>query len=332
MSNYSINSIQLSSFGFEAGQHSPSSNLAIAGAWDMPARLGETGYDWGDEKGFEPWVAPEDIRFGGRSIELVGIIKGNNRKNGQDKLYDLYEFLDSITSIATLSSDLYGTWQVFVNGPISTKYISNGWYQIRIPFRQPIVPLPSGPIGVPEAFVLTNNIGDEILSNLSNQILTSTFIWDGFGIDGYSFNDLGLIVLFAQGRSDRPAPKDFQTTTYINEGWAIRPTAMRSVNIRCLINQPSYEDFVKVTDGLHKLLAKPGLRTITLHDDALRTFYVPGGYKVTGVRMYAHGRFYGFLEMQLHEIGFSDNDKWGELTDNTGIGIVSEFGNIITTV
>lgn len=332
MSNYILNSTPLATFGFEAGQHSPASNLAIAGAWDMPARLYDIGYDWGDEKGLEPWVAQDDIIFGGRNITLVGVIKGLDRKDGQSRLYDLYAYLDTLSGLVTLTSSDFGSWKVYVNGQIDGTYISNGWYSVKIPLRQPIVAIPDGPIGVPETFDLADNSGDDVLSSMSDQITLSAFMWDGFGIDGYSFKDLGLVVLAANGRTDRPEPKAFEVTAYAHEGWSIRPTSSRKVTLRCLIMQPSYSEFVKVTNGLFKLLAQPGLRNITLHNDILRTFFVTDGFRVTGVRRYHEGRVYGFLEVEFNEVGFYDDDEWGTLTNNAGTDILASFGNIITTI
>lgn len=66
---YKINNKPIEDFGLIPGRQS-NSNIAIAGCWDMPARIGKVFHDWQDENGVEPYLREDEIFFGGRDISL----------------------------------------------------------------------------------------------------------------------------------------------------------------------------------------------------------------------------------------------------------------------
>jgi len=65
MNTYTLNNIDLGSFGFIAGKQA-GSNIALSGAFDMPPRTGKTFQSWGDDHGVEPYVSATEISFGGQ--------------------------------------------------------------------------------------------------------------------------------------------------------------------------------------------------------------------------------------------------------------------------
>ncbi|RZJ77917.1 MAG: hypothetical protein EOO20_28365, partial [Chryseobacterium sp.] len=102
MSNYSLNGISLSGKGFKPGQFD-NSNLAISGAWDMPARTGKTYHDWGNDlNNIEPYVLEEEIRFGGRDISLKLLIKANSKHQALNNIYSLYKDIDAFNGLVPL--------------------------------------------------------------------------------------------------------------------------------------------------------------------------------------------------------------------------------------
>lgn len=70
-----FNNIDLITYGIEATK-CPDSNITVKGGFDLPARMGKTGYRWDDEDGVEPYVLQDELFFGGRDIESRGFIMG----------------------------------------------------------------------------------------------------------------------------------------------------------------------------------------------------------------------------------------------------------------
>lgn len=303
MSSYKLHSKPLSDFTFIAGQ-SPNSNIAVSGAWDMPARLGTTFRDWGNRKGIEPWVSKKDIDaggFGGRDIKLYGWVRAIDKLEALTVCYDMYNYFDTLTELSVLESDQFGSWNVYLNGEVEVSYISQGWASVMIPFREPIVPIPT--------------------------TLPTATITSELGIDGISFDELGLRVLSVKGQFNRPAPKGFEVSVSQKEGFAITKTGALEVDISFLLMKPDYTSFVSVINGLHALFALPGLRYLTYKNDGLRDFFVKDGFKVTNVRTYGGGVF-GFLDVKITTTSYFD--EWGFLTDNSGTEILTDlFKNIV---
>lgn len=299
---YKINNIDLAAvFGFIPGQR-PDSNLAVSGCWDMPARIGKTHHDWGDEDGIEPYVSAEEIRFGGRDIVLSGLIKGDDPEDGLRKLYDFYDQLLVLDTYYALECD-WGMWNVFVNGEIKAEWIeTGGWYTVEIPFRQPIVDL-SGDIPEP--------------SDLSNDL----------GIDSRSFQELGFIFLRLDEYAGRPAPKGLTRTVWPQEPWRINRVGHRTIKMKGIFVTATYNEFTAKLQGLYALLSCPGLRNINKQNDALRKVFVKDQVKVDQVYISSQN------VMAVIEIEFTEAEKalidWTYLADTDGNIIIDSEGNKI---
>ncbi len=301
MSNYKLNGTPLASFNVRAAQHRPST-MALRGAWDMPARIGKTYHDWGNDKGVEPYVASDEIRFAGRDLDLLVYIKAHNKNNALRKAYELFADMDLYTDVVALESDKYGSWNVYVRDAIKADYLRYGWCLVTIPFREPIV-------------------------DLTGSIPTSDN-YSGQGIDGINFSDLGLRVLSVANSFDRPQPKQLETIAYAHEPYRIAPTGIREITVKAVIITPDYESFMAKIRGLYALLSKPGLRFITLSDGALRDFFVKDGFSVSNVRV-ASNMVSALVELRISEV--AAHMDWGILCDNAGNPILTEFGNILIT-
>ena len=76
---YILNNVNiLTTYGIRAG-HAPSSNISLAGCFDLPSRIGKSYYEWGDDDSIEPYVLESEIMFGGRDITFAGNIIGTNQ-------------------------------------------------------------------------------------------------------------------------------------------------------------------------------------------------------------------------------------------------------------
>jgi len=324
MGNYKLNNVSLENYGVIPIQSSDT-NLAITGAWDMPGRLGKTHHDWqNDRDGIEPYVLAEEIRFGGIDINLNALVKGRDKN---DALRKTYTFYDHLRVSGVLSCD-WGSWTVLVKDQIRGVYKGDGYAQIEVPFRCPVVPMPTTlPINILTYQPTLDSDGRIILVN-GAPLYSSIRKYDGLGIDGVGFDSLGLIITSIEDQFSRSAPKGGEVTSYRTEGYRSSTLKEREITINAAIMQPTYAAFLQIVDGLKALFAKPGLRYITRKHDALRDFFVKDGFQVTGVRV-NDGQVVAFLKVKLIEVNaFLD---WGLLTNTQAQLIDTDLGNIIIT-
>lgn len=327
MGNYKLNNVLLESYGIIPIQ-SGDTNLAITGAWDMPARIGKTFHDWGnDQDGIEPYVLASEIRFGGIDISIECVVKGTSKNDALRKCYAFFSSIDAYNSLVPLECD-WGTWNVLVNGEVKGEYLNYGLARLTIPLRCPVVPMPTTlPINDLQYNPLTDQDGVIILVN-NEPLYGGSIKYDGYGIDGVMFASLGLIITSITDRFSRPAPKSGQVTAYRNEGYRTTATKEREITINAAIVQPTYEAFVQVVNGLKALFSKPGLRYLTREQDALRDFFVKDGFKITGVRV-NDGQVIAFITITLTEVNaFLD---WNILANDQGQLVETQIGNIIIT-
>lgn len=327
MGNYKLNNVSLDSYGIIPVQSSDT-NLAITGAWDMPARFGKTFHDWGnDQDGIEPYVLASEIRFGGIDIELNTVVRGSSKNDALRKCYALFNDIDAYNTLIPLQCD-WGTWNVLVGGEIKGEYLNDGLARLTIPLRCPVISMPTTlPINIMQYNPLTDQDGVIILVN-NEPLYGGSIKYDGYGIDGVMFNSLGLIITSITDRFSRPAPKSGQFTAYRNEGYKLTTTKEREITINAAIVQPTYSAFVQVVDRLKALFSKPGLRYLTREQDALRDFFVKDGFKINGLRV-TDGQVVAFITITLTEVNaFLD---WNILAGSEEQIIETELGNIIIT-
>ena len=250
MNIYKLNGIDLKAEYGIIPIHSDNSNIALAGAWNLPSRLGKTYHDWGnDENGIEPYVNADEISFGGIDISFTGVLKQADKLTALQKCNELYAMLDSINGTALLET-VYGNFTVKINGAVDGKFLGDGAVKIKIPMNIASLTLPT---------VLPTNGG-------------ATF--DGYGIDEVMFDKLGLIITAVENQFERPKPKSgvISTTVEANE-----------IIINAKIVQPDYASFLSVVDGLKALFSAPGLRTLKRKYDDERKVFATEGFQITDV-------------------------------------------------
>lgn len=293
--------IDLSQFNFVEGVMQ-GSNIAYTGILDMPARIGKTHHSWPERKGIQPYVNANEIRFGGRDIKLVGFIMGSDLKDCSLKAKGLFDLVDSFTDLVDLQCD-WGTFKVYVNSAMQFDYWGEYAMGIEFSFREPVVDL-AGPLP-------SENYPD-----------------NDFGIDGISFRDLGGTMLEIWGdRVSRPAPKAMQFKAYHQEGYQITKTEAPVLSFKLLIEQPDYASFKARIQSLYALFSAPGLRTLILQNDALRSFFVKDGFTVDTLYNYPD-KFIGIVNAKLTQAGDAAYD-WGYLSDHLGNYITDNRNNKI---
>lgn len=274
-------------------------NLGLVGCFDMPARLGKCFHDWGDEHGVEPYVRGDEIRFGGRDIVFTCLMQAQYENELLRKLYGLYDDLLSENSLMTFQTDL-GNFDVYLKDEIQAEYLDMGWAKLRFLFRQPVIPV-----------VGTEPTADNAL----------------YGIDGCSFQSLGLKILDVEGRHYLPGPKGMTFTAYQTEGYQITKHSQREITIKALLIESDLNGFQTKINSLSKLLSKSGLRTLTYQKDALRTFFVKDGFQVRQVWK-TSGDINGVVTIKCVQVGSTMD--WNFLQTNNRINITKPSGETIS--
>lgn len=300
---YQLGPIDLVDFGLIPSVVDNSTNLALSGCWDFPARLGKSFQDWNDDQnGVEPYVREEEIRLAGRDITFVALLSAESENAALLKCYELYKLVGGLNSLVPFTTDL-GTFNVYLKDQVIADYIGDGWCKLKFTFREPIL----------------NYSG--VIPAASNAEL---------GIDGIAFKDLGLTVLDVTGRWNRPAPKNFKATFYENEGYKVSKLQNREVTIKALLSGANYTEFIGHLNGLYLLLKKEGLRYITYGNDMYRSFFVKDGFQVSNVLQAGNGETTGVLTCKFTEVTASSD--WSFLMTSTGSELTDKLGQKIIVV
>jgi hypothetical protein len=257
--SYTLSSYDLlTKYGIQAG-HSPNSNLAIQGVFDMPARIGETFHSWGDENGIEPFVASGDIFFGGRDINFMGSITGGNLAlNTNLKL--LYDDIEAVTGLTTLSTP-YGDYSGMVR-KVDPEYLPGGC-AVALQFREPVVDLSGGTL-------------------------------PASGVSDYTFDLIPMLSfgVYPSGSKELhalPEFKEMQFTKYGSEGYQITKRKNRMLEFEGVIIGSSLSDFQNKIKALYKLFSNPGLRTVKLNSEVSVSCFAEKGFTVDNVFIYNSG-------------------------------------------
>lgn len=131
---YKLNNIPLSTYGITPGRVAGES-IAIKGIFDMPKRIGDTFKDWGEIDGVEPFVAADELFFGGRTILFAGIILGT-RVEVEAKLQQLRAAIALFTTVVRFETP-YGTICGYIKEIKPVLY--NGGATLTLEFREPVV-------------------------------------------------------------------------------------------------------------------------------------------------------------------------------------------------
>lgn len=249
MSNYSLNSIDLSTYGIVAG-HFSGSNISLSGCFDLPARIGETQHEWDEENGCEPYTAAGDMFFAGRNIEFSGHIVGNIIE-AQTKLLAFYSDLDAFTDTVVLSAP-YGSFDVTV-ASVRPEY-KWGVTTVEITFREPVVDL-TGTLPATGA--------------------------SAYLIDSIPMRSFGLYISVPTGFMDIPDMKESKPTIYGSEAVQIAKRKAQTLSLEGFIVADSLALFKSQISALYKIFSAPLARTIKLNDQFTISCFAVNGFTVS---------------------------------------------------
>lgn len=264
---YAIGGVNLATFSFR-----PRAPYALSGAYDLPARIGQTKQDWADENFVEPFIREDEFFLGGRDLVLRGYIKGDTAQLST-AYHALNSHLDSLMGAPTTLSCGMGYFQVFVVDFKTVRKCPTDMTEIEITMRQPEV--------VPWGYAPSNPSG-------------------GAGINGYSWADLGFMLNDVHAW-DRGAYKTLEVSAYGKE--KIRSVARGSSQFKLVLagRAASLSEIALSTGKLAHLVGTHGRKMLYLNDGLNREFFLESGFK-TEILTAAAGTIYYRVQMTLTEI------------------------------
>lgn len=255
------------------------SNVELYGHLDMPARIGKTHHNWADENSVEPYVREDEIFFGGRDISINAFISFTSLQEFYTRVREMNLFFDSFNTEPQLLETDFGDYEVTVkNVTIERLFDTEGI--IHLNFRQAIVPI----------------VGDWPSGNPDG----------GYGIDGYSWEQLGVSPACPSGDYDRAESKLHEVSVYGFERNRVKWHKANNVQLNFFIRDPTYEGLEGKINRMAWILAQPGKRMLKLRDGSIREVFAIQGFSVSNLRTYST-ESYANLVVNLTEIRKLDN-------------------------
>jgi hypothetical protein len=270
---YTFNSVDLSTYGIMPG-HEDQSNIAVRGIYDLPARIGKTFYEWGDEDGVEAYVESADMMFGGRDLTFSGHIKGTNVQR--------YNYIDALkaglkapTGTAVFSTP-YGNFNVLSRSMKATNHREVD--EVSMIFREPVVDLSGGTL--PDVGI------------------------DNYTIDSIPMSSFGLYTTDFDNVMDLPETKEQMFTKFGSEGFQMTKRKNGELTINCFLYGASLSEFNLRVKSLYLLFSSTGVRTVKINGELYVTCFADSGFSVTDIHLLSNGMFAKF-NMTLKVISYT---------------------------
>lgn len=255
------------------------SNIELVGHLDMPARLGKTSHNWPDENSVEPYVRPDEIFFGGRDITIRAFISFTSIQDFYNRVQQMNVLFDSFPTDPQLLETDFGNFEVTVKN-VSIERLFDTEGIIHMNFRQAIVPLVGGlPVGDPDG---------------------------GYGIDGYSWAQLGLSPACPSNEYNRAESKYLENSVYGFERNRVKWHNMNVIQLTFFVRSATYSGLASIINNFSFLLAQPGKRMLRMRDGSVREVFSTQGFKVSRTRV-TSTESYADLIVNLSEIRRLDN-------------------------
>lgn len=295
-SEYYLNGQALSDFGFVPG-HAPGSNLALSGAWDMPARRGDTSYTWQEENGIEPYVEQEDILFDTRSIKLVGSISASDRTVFWNRLEAFRAFVESLPAVFELRCD-WAVRRVSRRAEMKADVKNGRVALITLAFTESEPDISGLP---PLQWILATGVWNEHgtwMDSAPWYIVSKNDT--GSGIDMWLWDSLGLVLNSVNGEGVVSTMRSLQVTqpargTIIAQGGR----EARELTLVGMLIADNLVDFEKRVRSLYWLFGSAGLRVLHRHEREVYCFS-RSGFTLTGIQK--RDRIYARLNIKLTAI------------------------------
>lgn len=267
---YKINGVPIKDYGLRAGWigGNPQS-YALSGIWSLPKRLGTTFYNWAGV--IEPYVDADDIEFETRSFDFNVVALACSLAELQ---LVMERFCAAVGDSMVLSHPLLGSYEVLVQ-QFTVKHYENGWGAVTLKLRE-LTPI-------------------TLSSMVKLPVVAAT---NDMGIDGYSWEELGLVAVSIDGLYGLT---QFTPLPITQKNHAIGSRAMRALTLRGKVMGASYDDFNAKVKLLQAVLGGAGLRAIKYMDGTVRTAFCAEGFTVNNV-VGGVGKHWGDFNCKMIEV------------------------------
>ncbi|WP_294596308.1 hypothetical protein [uncultured Rikenella sp.] len=297
-SEYYLNGEPLSAFGFVPG-HATGSNLALSGAWDMPARSGDTSYTWQETNGIEPYVEEADMLFEARTIKLVGSISASDRTVFWNRLEAFRAFVESLPATFELRCD-WAVRTVSRSAEMKADIRGGRVARITLSFTEPAPDLSGRP---PVQWILATGVWNTLGTWLDEAPWYA--VEEGRAvepqIDLWSWESFGFIPSGMTGEGVVPTVRSLRVTQPARGATIVAPGGReaRELTLAGVLVADDMSDFDRRVRSLYWLFGSAGLRTLHRHGREIDCF-ARNGFTLTGIQK--RERIYAKLNVKLTEV------------------------------
>lgn len=270
---YTLNSVNFTIYGIIPGRVA-GGNVAVEGNFNLPARIGKTFHEWGDEDGIQAYTDASEIFFGGRDIKFEGFLIGNNSTCFAN-LKSFTDACDAVTGTQTFATP-YGNYNVLVKSVVPTHYY--GATKITVNFREPVVDISGGTLPG-----------------------TGASDWQ---IDGIPFTSFGLYPSSKTGMTALPEYKPQSFTKYGMEGFQPTKRKNKILTIQGFVIGSGLVDFQSKIKALYLIFSSTGTRQIKLNNELYVTCFADTGFMVSELH-YADNGIIAKFKIDLKVTAFS---------------------------
>jgi hypothetical protein len=275
---YLLNDINLfTTYGIYAGVLN-GSNICLSGWCDLPSRMGDCFYEWGDDNGVEAYVDDDDIMFNGRDLSLKALILGTNF-DLYFKLKKFYSAIKAFTDLVVLSTP-YGDFNVQILN-VKENHIFNAC-ELTISMREPIVNISGGELP-----------------------LEGTGF---YSIDNIPMQNFGLYVNSSESAYDLPDLKEQYFTKYGVEGIQMVFRKNNTVTINGTLMANNLVSFKQNIKNLYFIFSSSGERIIKKKNEFSINCFAKDGFSVTDIIMF-NNLIIGNFSIELMITSFNNGDR-----------------------
>ncbi|MCC8061630.1 MAG: hypothetical protein LIO68_00095 [Rikenellaceae bacterium] len=311
MNTYYLNDTPLAAFGFVPG-HASGSNIALSGAWDMPARTGDSYRQWDGEDGVEPYVSADDgFAFGSREIELAGHLVADDEASLRENIERFRRFLAALPATSQLRCD-WGQWSVGLRKEVKITPRRN-IASVTLAFTEPAPAMPGydgQPAEWPEQWLLATRCWNETgvwtdrglwydmfepgawildtgLWNRESGVWDRSGSWFGnkkYDLDDWRWESFGLVIASTEGAWDLPARREIKANQFpVPDRWAPGGLDKHTLSLTATLRAPDMENFGRRVRALCWVFGQPGLRSLS-YKGRQWSLFAPEGFQVTDIQ------------------------------------------------
>ncbi len=249
---YKIDNKSLSSMGVIAGRvNSTDRGFPLTGIFNLPKRLGASYRDWQGE--IEPYVETDDMCFMGRDLELKVVCMAQNSVQLNAKIR---VFRSELSDSFILSHPLLGSYDVGLTSVAVKSYLGK-WAELTLSMKE------SEPL-----------LGCELPTADGGE----------YGVDGYSWEQLGFVVSDMSGMEGIGAWKKLSVTTNpYSDSFGVGYRGAKTATITGTILGANYAEFEGKVKMLQALFMAPGIRTVRVFGGEEIEGFAVNGFTITNL-------------------------------------------------